>query len=142
MSDVPSHKVHPFLRRAGEKRLLVPRGAELAGYDFETTIENVKPGDLVLLDAPYTVAHNHNGFRRYNQKLFAFDDQMRLLRTAKEIDDIGAYYPLTNAAHASIIELFRPAGGCIELTRRSAISAKASSRGTARELLFTNIPES
>lgn len=109
--------------------------------DFESCLRRVRSGDLVFLDPPYTVAHTNNGFIRYNQRLFAFDDQVRLLSIIKEIDNIGAYYILTNAAHDSIRELFNPTKRCIELTRRSAISGTLASRGSARELLFTNIPE-
>ncbi|CPT89994.1 DNA adenine methylase [Mycobacteroides abscessus] len=117
------------------------QGVRLSHSDFELCLRNVRRGDLVFLDPPYTVAHNNNGFIKYNQKLFAFDDQVRLLRTIKEIDNVGAYFILTNAAHESISDLFGVTGRCLELTRRSAVSGKATSRGRARELLFTNIPE-
>jgi DNA adenine methylase len=116
-------------------------GVHLVSADFESCLRNVRKDDLVFLDPPYTVAHNNNGFIKYNQKLFAFDDQIRLLRTIKEIDNRGAFFILTNAAHESISQLFGSSGRCIDLTRKSAISGKSSSRGRARELLFTNIPE-
>ncbi|AMW19378.1 DNA adenine methylase [Mycobacteroides chelonae] len=111
----------------------------LSSQDFELGLKNVKPKDLVFLDPPYTVAHDNNGFVKYNQRLFAFDDQIRLQRFIKEIDNRGAYYILTNAAHESISELFSPLGRSIGITRRSAISARVESRGQAQELLFTNI---
>ena len=54
------------------------QSAALTAGDFATTTDNVGPGDLVFLDPPYTVAHNHNGFVKYNDKLFLFADQRRL----------------------------------------------------------------
>ncbi|WP_260759564.1 Dam family site-specific DNA-(adenine-N6)-methyltransferase [Mycobacterium sp. SMC-4] len=117
------------------------RNVTLSTQDFEKCIAKVRERDLVFLDPPYTVAHNNNGFVKYNQRLFAFEDQVRLLRTIKEIDNRGAYYVLTNAAHESILELFGHMGRYIHVARKSAISASASARGQAQEFLFTNIAE-
>ena len=54
------------------------KSARLGNGDFAKCLRYVGRGDLVFLDPPYTVAHNHNGFVKYNQRLFSFDDQQRL----------------------------------------------------------------
>ena len=61
--------------RAASKML---QSAILQAEDFDCVRINVAPGDLVFLDPPYTVSHNHNGFIKYNQKLFSLEDQYRL----------------------------------------------------------------
>jgi DNA adenine methylase len=116
------------------------RSAVLGVGDFATAVENISAGDLVFLDPPYTVAHNHNGFVRYNDKLFSFADQHRLSKMIDMIRAQGAYYILTNAAHHSIAELFEKGDRRIETLRKNAVAGAAAARGTATEYLFTNLP--
>jgi DNA adenine methylase len=117
------------------------RSVELAEGDFAAAIENVGPGDLVFLDPPYTVAHNNNGFVRYNDKLFSFADQRRLSKVIDSIRERNAYYVLTNAAHKSIAELFEKGDRRVETLRKNAVGGAAAARGTATEYLFTNLPQ-
>jgi DNA adenine methylase len=114
----------------------------LTAGDFETALENIGSGDLVFLDPPYTVAHNFNGFVRYNDKLFRFADQHRLSAMIDTLRERGAYYILTNAAHQSIAELFEKGDRRIETSRKNAVGGNKASRGWATEYLFTNLPES
>jgi DNA adenine methylase len=113
--------------------------ATLRTSDFANCIDRVSAGDLVFLDPPYTVAHNHNGFIKYNQQLFSFEDQARLSDLVDEIKKRGAYYILANAAHSSIAELFAKGDPLIETSRRNAIGGSNAARGSATEYLFTNL---
>ena len=115
------------------------QGAVLSGADFERALGEVAEGDLVFLDPPYTVAHNNNGFVKYNQHLFSYDDQLRLGQAIRKLKDIGAKFILTNAAHSSIDEIFAPLGRRITVSRKNAIGGKKSARGRAEEYVFTNI---
>jgi len=85
--------------------------------DFEIIKDHVKKGDLVFLDPPYTVSHNHNSFIKYNQKLFSLNDQYRLSSLIDWIKSKCAYYILTNAAHCKILEIFDKTGGRVCLDR-------------------------
>jgi DNA adenine methylase len=139
----------PFGRRDGTPQLpsredleavsLRLQGATLSSVDFAQCIDSVAEGDLVFLDPPYTVAHNYNNFVKYNQKLFSWEDQVRLSRLVSDIRDRGAFYILTNAAHSSVAELFEKGDQRIETRRRNAIGGLSASRGTAIEYLFTNV---
>ncbi|MEU8391415.1 Dam family site-specific DNA-(adenine-N6)-methyltransferase [Micromonospora sp. NPDC048843] len=139
----------PFGRRDGIPRLPSEedleaaasrlQGVTLSSTDFAQCIDNINEGDLVFLDPPYTVAHNHNGFVKYNQKLFSWEDQVRLSELVSEIRNRGAFYILTNAAHLSVAELFEKGDRRIETSRRNAIGGLSASRGTAIEYLFTNV---
>ncbi|MET8425234.1 Dam family site-specific DNA-(adenine-N6)-methyltransferase [Nocardia sp. NPDC004860] len=113
--------------------------AKLEARDFEHCIENVEPGDLVFLDPPYTVAHNNNGFVKYNQKLFSWADQCRLSNLIDKIKRANAYYILSNAAHDSIAELFEKGDQRVVTQRKNAVGGASSSRGYASEYLFTNV---
>jgi DNA adenine methylase len=110
--------------------------------DFEDMLNQVAPKDLVFLDPPYTVAHNLNGFVKYNDTLFRFVDQERLSIVIDSIRMAGAYYILTNAAHSSIIELFEKGDRLIETRRKNAVGGRDAARGHAKELMFTNLPQS
>jgi DNA adenine methylase len=123
---------------AASKRL---QAAKLDVGDFEDATAEVGPGDLVFLDPPYTVAHNTNGFVKYNDRLFRFADQHRLRMTVERIAATGAYFVLTNAAHQSIADLFDGVGRRIELNRKNAVGGRKALRGSAAEYLFTNLPE-
>lgn len=138
----------PFGRRAAPK---IPTGEQLENVakklqgvsltsgDFEAQLHLAGPGSLVFLDPPYTVAHNQNGFIKYNQHLFSFEDQRRLASAIETLDNNGAKYVLTNAAHSSIVQLFGGRGRTIAVSRGSTIGGKSATRGRADELVFTNI---
>jgi DNA adenine methylase len=113
--------------------------ARLEAGDFAKCLKHVGKGDLVFLDPPYTVAHNNNGFIKYNQRLFSFDDQKRLSGLIGEIKECGAYYILANAAHESIANLFDNGDMLIETSRRNSIGGINAARGSATEYLFTNL---
>lgn len=110
--------------------------AELVCCDFEETVNRAGSGDLLFVDPPYTVRHNVNGFIKYNQKIFSWDDQIRLRDAVVRARDRGALVMMTNANHQSVKELYRDFSTKI-VSRRSTISGKASTRGSAEELLIT-----
>lgn len=115
------------------------KGAIIQHGDFEIIRENLRQGDLVFLDPPYTVSHNDNGFIKYNQKIFSLEDQMRLSQIIQYIKRIGAYYILTNAAHRTIEEIFDNGDERLELGRASLIGGINARRGQTTEYVFTNI---
>ena len=94
----------------------------------------------MFLDPPYTVAHNSNGFVKYNDRLFLFKDQERLSDLIDHVRDRGAYYVMTNAAHASIAELFEKGDRRVDTSRRNNVGGRSAARGRATEYLFTNLP--
>lgn len=108
--------------------------------DFEVNKYIIKPGDLVFLDPPYTVSHNNNGFIKYNRHLFSLEDQYRLSRLIDYIKRKGAYYILTNAAHATIKQIFEKGDRRLELSRYSLIGGREAARQQVTEYVFTNIP--
>lgn len=114
------------------------RRASLGVADFEEATHDVKHGDFVYLDPPYSVARENNGFRRYNERLFSWQDQMRLASCARELAARGATVVVSNAYHHSIRRLY-PKFYCIVLTRRSLLAADPEKRGKAREVILSSI---
>ncbi|WP_052158142.1 DNA adenine methylase [Lacinutrix jangbogonensis] len=115
------------------------QNTQISHSDFSKTIDNVKKGDLVFLDPPYTITHNLNGFVQYNQKIFSLEDQYKLAEMIQEIKRKEAFYILTNAAHKKVKEIFDDTDTLLEISRANVIGGKGAKRGKYSEYLFTNI---
>lgn len=104
--------------------------------DFEVAIDEAQAGDFIFVDPPYTVRHNMNGFVKYNQNIFAWQDQVRLRDALLRAAERGALFAMTNADHESIRELYAGVGQQRQLNRHSVIAGKAAHRGHSTELLI------
>ena len=109
--------------------------AELLSGDFEQTMNRAGRGDVVYCDPTYTVAHDNNGFVRYNERNFSWRDQERLADSATRAASRGATVLVSNAHHRSVRSLFRPQR-CWALERISRVSAAPEGRRAVREYLF------
>lgn len=103
--------------------------------DFEAAIDEAEKDDFVFVDPPYTVLHNANGFIKYNQNIFAWDDQKRLCEALKRAVERGASFAMTNANHESIKELYNDFGLHKYLSRHSVIAGASAHRSLTTELL-------
>jgi len=112
------------------------KNAVISACDFEVTISRAGKGDLVFLDPPYTTAHNINGFLKYNQKIFSWNDQIRLRKCTEAARSRGARIVLTNANHETIRDLYADLGTPEIVSRSSVISGSASGRGRTTEVLY------
>ena len=112
------------------------QNAELIVCDFEESVNRAKCADLVFADPPYTVRHNNNAFVKYNEKLFSWEDQVRLSKCLKKAASRGVKIIATNAYHPSVIELYQGAFELSPITRKSHISADRRYRGSYKELLI------
>ena len=116
------------------------QGVEILTGDFGETLASAKAGDFVYLDPPYTIHHSNNGFRKYNERMFSWEDQKRLARFAHSLDERGCVVVVSNAHHESTARLYRDFRS-LTITRKSRISAAIKGRKTFAEYVFTNLPE-
>jgi DNA adenine methylase len=108
--------------------------------DFEAILVRAKEGDLVYLDPPYTVAHNNNGFVKYNASIFSWQDQKRLAESAKAARRRGCYVVVSNADHSCVKDLYK--GFNSETIKRYSIMAsKSEFRKPITESLFWSHPK-
>ncbi|MBT3273977.1 MAG: Dam family site-specific DNA-(adenine-N6)-methyltransferase [Spirochaetales bacterium] len=112
------------------------RKADLICQDFEVTIESAKPNDLIFADPPYTVKHGNNGFLKYNETLFSWDDQIRLKNVLLNAARTGVHVVLTNANHESIRNLYSSCFQVKTVDRKSLLAANASDRKSCKELVI------
>jgi DNA adenine methylase len=112
--------------------------ADLEVCDFEATINKAEENDFIFIDPPYTVKHNLNGFIKYNETIFSWQDQVRLRNSITKAISRGAKVLVTNANHKSIEELYEGCGKMYLLNRASVIAGNAEARGIYSELAITN----
>lgn len=116
---------------------LLLRKAKLAVADFQVATHNAVAGDTIYFDPPYTVAHNNNGFVKYNKSIFSWSDQVRLAEHCEQLVAKGCRVVVSNADHTSIRELY-PRFDVRVIHRPSVIAAHSGHRGSITECLFTS----
>jgi DNA adenine methylase len=109
--------------------------ADLLAADF-ASCETAQEGDWVYFDPPYTTGHQNNGFRKYNARLFSWDDQARLASLAQTLRDRGVHVLISNADHPAILDLYR-SWSVVRVRRRTAVASSTDSRLMASEVLIS-----
>lgn len=118
-----------------EKISSLLRRADIICRDFEVTIDMAVNGDFVFCDPPYTTAHNLNGFLKYNQQIFSWDDQIRLKNAAFRAVERGAKVLISNANHPSLHDLYKDTKEIIVVNRNTIISGSNTGRKLTSEIL-------
>jgi len=114
--------------------------SEFSSNDFDNIKNKVKKGDFVFLDPPYTVVHSLNGFIKYNQKLFSWEDQIRLKDLVLFLEKENINFILSNAYHQSIDDLYDSSVSLKRiLERASVVGGKNAIRQKYKEILISNL---
>lgn len=111
------------------------RKAKLDKGDFESFLSQAGLGDVVYCDPTYTVAHDSNGFVRYNEKNFSWSDQERLARIGCAASRRGAVVIISNANHDTVRELY-PANSIRTIERMSSVCPNIEKRRVVTECLI------
>jgi DNA adenine methylase len=111
--------------------------AEIRCCDFEETVREAQEGDFLFVDPPYTVRHNMNGFIKYNENLFSWNDQIRLRDAVANAVGRGASVVVTNADHDSVRELYKDLFRYTSVSRASVLASESARRGRTTEALFS-----
>ncbi len=119
-----------------EKTSKILKGGKIFCQDFEKTINKAESGDFLFVDPPYTVKHNLNGFIKYNEKIFTWDDQVRLRDALVRAVSRGAQVTVTNANHECIHDLYSDKGFLISIDRSSVIAGSSRHRGKTSEVII------
>jgi len=110
------------------------KSATLLYADFEITLSHAKKGDFAIVDPPYVVNHNMNGFLKYNEKIFSWADQLRLREAVERARRRGVKVLVLNANHKSVRDLYRDFGREYELPRHSVLAGNPSYRKPSSEI--------
>lgn len=111
------------------------KGREIIEADFEDAVKMAGRGDFAYFDPPYTVAHENNGFVKYNAKIFSWSDQERLAAVALRLKRRGCRVLISNADHPSIRLLYHRFD-VHPISRYSVMAASSEFRRPVNECLF------
>jgi len=114
------------------------QSAKLHALDFQEATATAMHGDLAYFDPPYTVAYASSGFVKYNEKIFSWDDQVRLAEHARVLAARGCAVVVSNADHVSIQELYKDFK-VINIVRHSKIAASSEFRRKITEAVFHKV---
>ncbi len=113
------------------------RVSKLVMGDFALCLEWAARGDLVYLDPPYHPRSATASFTSYTLSDFGVEDQQRLARLFRDLDQRGCRVLLSNSATTLVRDLYSGYEQ-IEVEASRAISSKGDGRGAIVELLVTN----
>ena len=120
----------------------VLKNVSLKSLDFEEAMAMASEGDVIYADPPYTIREKNNGFLRFNDKLFNWEDQKRLAEASQKAKRRGVFVAVSQIWHKDLIKLF--AGWwALKMSRTSLVSRDPSKRLIISELLlFSRRPSS
>lgn len=114
--------------------------AKLFCSDFSKSLDSAGTGDVVFADPPYTTRGQFNGFVRYNEKLFSWEDQVRLSTYGKSARRRGAFVAVCGSFHREILSLYKN-WWVVEVKRKSRVARRVEFRSTVSEcLIFSRKP--
>ncbi len=109
--------------------------AVIVRQNFEISLDQCGRNDFVFIDPPYTVCHNNNGFLKYNEKIFSWDDQVRLRNAVTAASGRGAKIIVLNAYQDSVIDLYKDFPRMFKMNRPSVLAADPRRRKQVDELM-------
>ena len=105
--------------------------------DFENIKGHIKKEDFIYFDPPYVPVSDTSSFTSYTANGFDDDMQRRLKALCDYINEIGAYFMLSNSCAAMIQDLYKEY--TIKMvTANRALNCKANGRGKVNEVLVMN----
>ena len=134
----PSADIEVYNKKNIESAREALNKAVLIVSDFHRNMNLDIDKSFYFIDPPYTVAHNNNGFIGYNQRIFSWSDQERLSQFATKINKTGSKLILTNAAHNSVIKLYKDDFYIQTVERHSNVGASIDRRGLYTEVVISN----
>jgi DNA adenine methylase len=117
--------------------LLKNTSTHLIHGDYQKILEYSRDGDFIYLDPPYSPASPSSNFTSYTSQCFDDNDQRRLARVVKDLDDKKCKILLSNSATPLVKELYQ-GYSILETNANRAINSNASKRSGHKELLICN----
>jgi len=110
---------------------------KIMSADFEKVVESAKSGDFVYFDPPYDNFDEQKNFTSYSKNVFGKDEQKRLAKVYRILNDRGVKVMLSNHNTKFIHELYEEFNINVIQAKRS-INSKSAGRGNVEEVIITN----
>lgn len=120
------------------------KGVTLLAGDFQCLLKYVDNNTFVYMDPPYRPLSSTSSFNDYSKEPFNDESQKRLADFAKDIDDAGASFMLSNSdpkntdPEDNFFEELHKRFIINRVKASRAINSKGSGRGQLNELLIRN----
>ena len=108
---------------------------KILSKDFEDVLKETKKGDFIYLDPPYD--SDTKTFNSYTEGGFDKEDQIRLAKIFKELDEKGCFVMLSNHNTKLINELYGDYNIYVIEAKRN-INSNGKKRGAVEEVIITN----
>ena len=117
------------------KEVVITPSTSAYTYHINGKLKDAKKGDFVYFDPPYD--SDISTFNSYTEDGFGKEEQIRLAKVFKELDEKGVYVMLSNHNTILINELYKDYNIHIIEAKRS-INSKGNKRGNVEEVIITN----
>lgn len=113
------------------------RHSSITNISFEESVESANSGDLVYFDPPYIPLSNSSSFSQYAMADFGLIQQKKLADSIKSLKGKSIHVVLSNSDTPLSREIFGSIMHLYQIDASRAIAAKASSRGSVKEIVGT-----
>ncbi len=112
--------------------------AEIHCHGYEESIKNVRENDFVYIDPPYLPV-DATSFTKYSKNDFGEEHHKNLSNFCDSINDLGAYYMLSNADTDLTKKIYmNKRRYSTQFLVGRTIASKANNRVDAKEIIITN----
>lgn len=138
--NVPFNKKTKVNTYDGENLLVIHyllnfKDIKILNCDFEESIKDAKKNDFIYFDPPYD--SDTQTFNSYTENGFDKEEQKRLAKVFKELDNRGCYVMLSNHNTKLVNELYKDYHIHVIQAKRN-INANGQKRGKVEEVIITN----
>jgi DNA adenine methylase len=114
-------------------------GSSITKAGFTQILPKIRRGQRAYLDPPFTTKHNANAFKRYNESLFSWADQIQLAMLANDMASRGVHVVVSNAFHSDVLRLYsRDVFSPFSVRRANCLAATPEHRGQSTELVLVS----
>lgn len=108
---------------------------KILSVDFEESVKNAKKGDFIYFDPPYD--SDTTTFNSYTENGFDKEEQKRLAKVYKDLDNKGCYVMLSNHNTILVNELYKDYNIHV-INAKRCINSNGKKRGNVEEVIITN----